>query len=71
MAKAITTLTLSVTIQIPESMNANDVLEFVRGRLSMREGEPKSISPTDQEKIGSAVAGNDTGVRLVRKVTEY
>lgn len=71
MAKAVTTLTLQVTVQIPESMNANDVLEFVRGRLSMRAGEPKSMAPIEQERIGKAVAENETGVRLVRKVTEY
>lgn len=71
MAKAITTLTLQVTVRIPEAMNAAEVLEFVRGRLSMLDGEPKSIAPIDQKKMGDTVASDETSVRLVRKVTEY
>lgn len=71
MAKAITTLTLQVTLQIPESMNAAEVLEFIRGRLTMIPGEPKGIAPIDQQKLANAVSALETSVRLVRKVTEY
>lgn len=71
MAKAVTTLTLSVTVQIPESMNAAEVMEFIRGRLTLREGEPKSIAPIDQQRLADAIGAEETSVRLVRKVTEY
>lgn len=71
MAKARTTLTMSITVKLPVGINAADMMNFVRGRLTGTPHVIVGVAPIDQEKIEAAVNSEETKVSLVKKLTEY
>jgi hypothetical protein len=70
MAKARTTLTISIRMKMPVGQNASEVMNFVRRRLA-GEGIPDNMIAPQVEKIEEAIKHEDTVVKLVQKLTEY
>jgi hypothetical protein len=68
MAKARTTLTMSVKVRLPVGINAQDMMSYFRDLL--RHGQP-ILDPQNHTVIKEALADEDTVVKLVQKVTEY
>lgn len=76
MAKARTTLTMSIKVKLPVGVNAQDMMQFIRTRLTFKQS-PELVPHNDNitanlvEKLQDALASDDTKVSLLQKVTEY
>lgn len=69
--KARQTLTLKLKCPLPETVDARELLDYVRGTLWQDEATLGRVAPIQQERIAEALKADRASISLVQKVTDY
>jgi hypothetical protein len=69
--KAKNTVTLRVRLHVPDGIDTQMLLSYVRAKLWEDEKLMGMLSPADQQAIANALRDEKAAIALVQKITDY